>query len=437
MVVKRPIGRLRAALPAVAFAIVLGVLAYAPRHSGNVWSRYMTIESIVERGTLAIGDSPLLEASGSPDLALFREHFYSDKPPVLSALGALVYLPMERSGLRMAEMGASFLLVNLALVVSLVAMPSAVALYALRRMFQAIDIHRCAADLLTIGFGFGSMLYVYGVTFNNHSPAAGLLTAAFAGVLLGPSSGRSGLVRSGLVGLMAGLAATIDLPAGGTLWLALLIWIAARSRRAALAFAIGSAPPALLHCGLQTLVTGTPLPVEFYPEALAFEGSYWATEEGRFVDEQPRIWFLIELLIGPQGWLTMTPALIFAPVGLAMAMIRRRDEVGAGAIVVSAASLVLLGFYSFGVRRTDFAGASYGTRHLLAISPLVFFYAGAALERLRAGAWRLIFAALMAIGIAYATMGMLRPWTRAERRSEVVVLLLQRFVLYPYSSYDR
>ncbi len=72
------------------YFVAVAVAALAPRHSGNVFSRYMTIESIVERGTLAIEDSPLLERSGSPDLVKFGSHLYSDKPPVLSALGALV-----------------------------------------------------------------------------------------------------------------------------------------------------------------------------------------------------------------------------------------------------------------------------------------------------------------------------------------------------------
>src|SRR4051812_26429787 len=66
----------------------------APRHSGNVWSRYMTVESIVERGTLAVDRSPLLRISGSPDLVRFGGHLYSDKPPVLSALSAAIYAPL-------------------------------------------------------------------------------------------------------------------------------------------------------------------------------------------------------------------------------------------------------------------------------------------------------------------------------------------------------
>src|SRR5262245_41894762 len=179
MSLPRPIGRPRAAIPAVLFGLALAVLIDPPKVSGNVWSRYMTIESIVERGTLAIDESPYLGPSGSPDLAKFNGRLYSDKPPVLSALGAAVYYPLYRADCRMFDLRSpadfikSFRPVNRVLVVLLVVLPSALALYALRRIFQTIAISRWLADLLALGFGFSSLLLTYGVTFNNHSVAAG------------------------------------------------------------------------------------------------------------------------------------------------------------------------------------------------------------------------------------------------------------------------
>lgn len=439
----RPIGRLRASVPALLLLAALAAMADPPRVSGNVWSRYMTIESIVERGTLRVDASPYLGPSGTPDLAKFGGKLYSDKPPVLPAMGAAVYAPMQLAGYRMFDLRtpgdfvASFGPVNRALVVVLVALPSALALYGVRRILQAVDLARWLSDLITIGFGFGSLLLTYGVTFNNHSVAAGLMTMAFAAVLLGRSTGRGGLLRSGASGLLAGLAATIDLPAGGALWLGLMSWIAVRSRRATLAYAIGSAPPLLLHCVLQSIVTGSPLPVEMYPEALSYEGSYWATEVGTYQETIPRWLFLIELLFGPQGWLTVTPVLAFAPVGIVLTMAMRRDAMRSGAIVVAAVSLVLLGYYSFGVRRTDYSGQSFGVRHFLPISPLVFAYAAASLQWLRLGIWRVGFVTLMLIGAIYAVEGMEDPWSRVERRTDLPLRVVGRFVLYPWSSYDR
>src|SRR3954463_8560116 len=94
----RPVGRFRPLIVGLIFWAALVPLARSPRHSGNVWSRYMTVESIVERGTLAVDRSPLRAISGSPDLIKVGTHFYSDKPPVLPALAAAVYLPLYASG---------------------------------------------------------------------------------------------------------------------------------------------------------------------------------------------------------------------------------------------------------------------------------------------------------------------------------------------------
>ena len=96
----RPIRPIRAAALALVYWLALAALTNPVRHSGNVWSRYMTIESIIERGTLVVGRSPMLGPSGTPDLARFDRRLYSDKPPVLSMLGAALYAPLYWSGVR-------------------------------------------------------------------------------------------------------------------------------------------------------------------------------------------------------------------------------------------------------------------------------------------------------------------------------------------------
>src|SRR5262249_19559443 len=145
---------------------------------------YMTIESLVERGSLAIESSPLRAGSGSPDLARFGRHLYSDKPPVLSALGAVVYLPLFEAGIRFSGSAGPFVLVNWILVASVVGVCSALTLVWLRQLLQVVPVSPWAADLLTLAFGFGSLLLTYGVTFNNHSVAAAFLTGSLALVLL-------------------------------------------------------------------------------------------------------------------------------------------------------------------------------------------------------------------------------------------------------------
>jgi hypothetical protein len=393
----------------------------------------MTIESIVERHTLALDSSPLLKISGSPDLVKFGQHLYSDKPPVLSALTAAIYAPLHALGWSFSASPEQFVRVNLVLVVLVVGTSSAAALVALRRMFQYVPIARGLADLATLACGFGTLLLTYDVTFNNHCVAAGLMTTAFA--LLMP--GRPSRTCEGLAGLLTGLAAAIDLPAGGAMLAAQAVWATVRRRRLPWAYVVGAVLPLMFHAVLQWFSTGSPLPVEMTPDRFQYEGSYWDTEEGQFRETVSRWQWGLELLLGPQGWLTATPALAFGILGLLVVTSRKGDSLRGAAIVLLAVVCGLLAYYTWGVRRTDFSGLSYGTRHLLAITPLVWYFAVVGLERLRMRGAYVLFGVCVLIGLAYAWAGMLDPWSRIERRRDTALLFLQRGVFYPYTSYRR
>jgi len=435
----RPVHPLRPWLIGLIYWIALIPLTSPPRHSGNVWSRYMTIESLVERGTFAIGRSPLLKPSGSPDLARYGGRLYSDKPPVLSMAGALVYAPLYHwGGMRFAGPRGDFRhfpAVNLVLVSALVGLASAWSLVWVRRLLQVTSFRAWVADLLTLGVGFGTPLLTYGVTFNNHSVAAGLIAAAFGLVTLEDPARHRVARRRAWAGLFAGLAATIDLPAGGATFLVLGGWLAARQRRFPLAYLGGAIGPALLHGAAQWSISGSVLPVELDRAAMEYPGSYWASAAGRFHEAGPRWRFGLELLLGPQGWLTITPSFALAPIGLALAA--RRGPLRGAARAASALILALLGFYIWGVHRTDYGGLSFGVRHLLAIAPLVGWFALVGLDRVRRRRLGLAFALASAVGAGYAYEGMRDPWSRADRRPEPALRILQRLVLCPRSSYQR
>ncbi|SIO67388.1 hypothetical protein SAMN05444166_8352 [Singulisphaera sp. GP187] len=422
----------------VVYWLALVPLAFSPKISGNVSSRYMTIEGIVERGTLSVESSPLRAASGTPDLVRFGRHLYSDKPPVLSAIGAAVYAVVYQSGVRFSGSMSEFVVANWVLVVSIVGVASALTLVWLRQLLQTIPIAPWVADGLTLGFGFGSLLLAYGVTFNNHSVAAGLVTGALALTLLEDPEHKRVPLRRALAGLLAGLTATVDLPMGGVLLVALSVWLTLRSRTMPWSFLAGACLPLLFHCVLQPLVTGTPLPVEMYPDAFDYPGSYWATA-GVWKETGPRWRFALELLFGPQGWITVTPVLAFAAIGLGSALARRDDPLRPLALAVGGMVGVLVVYYVWGVRRTDYAGQSFGTRHLLAITPACYFFAVAGVSRLKSKLAWAGFVILLVVGSLYGVAGLRDPWSRIERRvaTDPALRLLQNGVIYPWSSYQR
>jgi hypothetical protein len=430
----RPVRKFRLWLLGLIYALALLPMTLQPRHSANVVSRFMTIEAIIERGTLAIERTPMMRIARPADLVRFGNHFYSDKPPVLSVLASPIYGAMVLMNVRLTGSEVQYILVNLALTWLVVGISSAMTLVWLRWIFEAVPIPSILADFLTLGFGFGSQLLAYGVTFNNHSVAAALITGAIALTLLEPAGYRASRSRF-LAGLLASLALTIDLPAGGMILAGLGLLQMLRCRSIPWAFLLGTIGPLLLHAWLQSLVTGTPLPVEMYPEAFNFPGSFWILPGQIWHEHGPRWKFGLELLVGPRGWLTCTPVLAFGLVGLGLVLGRKTDPFRPMAWVVAVSLLVLLCYYTWGVRRTDFGGDSFGTRHLLAITPACFLFAVVALERLRWKVVPVLFVLAMALGGVYAVIGMRDPWQPIEERRKTDPWLqrVQRLVIYPRS----
>lgn len=433
----RPVPAWRVWIWGLAYWLALAPPTYLPpRLSGNVFSRYMAIEAMVERGTLAIERSPLLARSGSPDVVQFGPHLYSDKPPVLPALAAPLYAGMRLAGFKFGGPIRDFLLSNFVLTWGTAGLASALCLVALRALLQGVDIAPGWADLLTVAFGLGSPLLTYAVTFNNHSVAAGCVAGAWSLTLLAGTPRRA----AGS-GVLAGLASTIDLPAGLLTLASLGLIQAARGGRPLAGYALGAAGPLALHAGLQSAITGTPLPAEMYPAAFEYPGSYWTTPEGAWHETGPRWRFGLDLLVGRQGAFTVFPPLWFGVGGLLAALAGRSSRSRRGAaLLVLGALLVLVGYYTWGVRRTDFAGASWGVRHLLAIEPMVFLFAAAGLARVRGpGRWVAGggFVAALAVATVFAVAGLADPWSRVERRAgaERWVGAVDRLALYRHGTF--
>jgi len=248
----------------------------------------------------------------------------------------------------------------------------------------------------------------------------------------------SGRPRPFLAGLLCALAAVVDIPAGGSLLVALGVWVAWREGWVgAVTFLAGAAGPAAVHLWLQWLITGSVLPVEMNPELFEFPGSYWATPQGRWHQPGPRWQWGLEFVIGPQGWLTVTPALVFGLAGVLRGLVDCDTRPRQAAWVVAAVVAALLGYYVWGVRRTDFSGQSFGTRHMLPILPLLWFFAVACLARLHSPYWYLLFGGLALVGVLYTVAGLKDPWSRIEQRTDMVIELVRPLVLYPWSSYGR
>src|SRR5690606_28975918 len=112
------------------------------------------------------------------DTSFFNDHYYSDKAPGSSILGALMYLPfnaVERLG--GFELSVGFL--KHWLTVLTIGLPSALAGTLMYLLARAVVGNRLYAFIATLAIALGTMALPYGIVFYGHQLVAVLLFCAF------------------------------------------------------------------------------------------------------------------------------------------------------------------------------------------------------------------------------------------------------------------
>jgi len=374
-------------------------------------SRLAAVESLVERGTWIIDDSPLEELTW--DKARYRGHFYSEKPPVLQALTAVPYWVLHRGfgiGLSAAECPVRASCGYAWLTFLMVGLPSAAMLGLFYWTVSRWAASAAWAAAATACLGLATPIWPYSLVFNNHVPAAAALFASFALILPPePVSGR----RLFVAGLLGGLAASFDMPAAVPA-LGLAALVARRGGRALALFALGGAVPALATAVFDLQITGSILPAYFRPEGYDYPGSRFPPKFAGH-DDLDDVWgYAFRGLVGDRGVFSTSPVLLWGVAGLGV-VLRRRGH----ALRLAAASVALgVGVEALYVLTgtAGHGGKSYGERFLVATVPIVFFFAVFALPATIASlrGWRAAavtaFAAATAVSTLSAWQGTRKPW---------------------------
>src|SRR6185503_13638263 len=142
--------------------------------SNDELARLATVESLVERRTLAIDEATYLPSAGT---FRRRQSVYSEQLPVLSVLLAGPYWAMKQFGLTFENNPA---LVAYLLTLIGATIPVAMAAGLIYRMGRLFELPRRRRALLAAAVAFGSGLVSYGVVLNAHAPAAALILGAAA-----------------------------------------------------------------------------------------------------------------------------------------------------------------------------------------------------------------------------------------------------------------
>ena len=334
-----------------AIILLAAILAAATaRPYAGAWndgSRLATVESLVDRHTLAIDDSIYLNPSlaarppydpsnalvaryGTLDKLLIDGRWYSDKSPVPAVLMAGPYQLWRWAGGPVASERPDLFALGLTWLFA--GLPYVLAVWAIARITWAVGVPSPWDLVLTAGFAFASLALPYAEHVNNHV----LLLAIAAGVCeaaVRPGPWTAG--RAAWLGMLAGFGYTVDLGAGPPLAVAaagLLVWqVRAPGRWPKLAaFAIAAAPFVVANHVITYVFAGTIGPANANPAYLDWPGSPFTgpnmTGHWQHASVARAGLYALDLLYGKKGFLLHSPPLLLAVAGLPLLLWRRVPE---------------------------------------------------------------------------------------------------------------
>ena len=303
----------------------------------NDGSRLATVESLVDRHTLAIDDSifvrvppsgplpyspdePLLLEHGTGDKLLIDGHYYSDKSPVPALFMAGIYQALQSTAGLSAQTQTDRFCYVMTLCSS--GLAYVVAVYCVYRMGRPLRLPTSLCLLLTASFALATVALPYAQFANNH-----ILFLAVTAFMMLTLAGIETLPPLRL-GTLAGLGYTFDLGAGPVLLVCAFALVAWRCRhwKPVLWFGLAAIPWLVLHHTINYATGGTFKPANAVAEYLDWPGSSFNSQNMTGVVNHTLGHFLTyaaALLFGKRGFVGHNLAL-FLVVPAVVQLIRRR-----------------------------------------------------------------------------------------------------------------
>jgi hypothetical protein len=372
----------------------------------NPGSRFITIESIVERKTLAINE----KQNYTCDKIQRDGNYYSSKPPILTTTGSGIYYVLHNFfNLSLPGSGIEKYLneENLAVYIITLILVGIPYLLLLLFFYKSLGFFKLTKEnkiLLFLGLSLGTLYLPYLTTLNNHVPAGSFLFISFYYLLKTKfSENKKGNKKYiTLSGFFASLAAVIDLPTGSIfLFLFFIYFLINEDKKYIIYYLLAGAPIVLIHFFLQIQITGDLLPAQLHQELWA--KSSIKTERDGF------LLYIFNIFLGARGYFLYTPLLIISFCSIFKIIKNRQSKFRQEAIMTVIAFTVITLFYI--LRARDYAGFAYGFRWFIAITPIVYFFTvfvfiEESLKKLR----KYLLAAL-ASSVVIAFIGMYNPWS--------------------------
>lgn len=396
----------------VAFIFVL--LGSYPQFAGDTaYSRLATVYALTNFGVWHIdrpeGEPPIDFEQKTIDKVMVDGHMYSSKPPMLPlfmtgeyiALNRLFRLDLDDEGdtkeiirwMTITFSGLSYLVVLIFFAKTL-------------RLFVDDPMSR----LFCLGaLAFGTQLWGYGATINNHEPAAALVIVSIY-LALGLASGKLDPTRGRffLFGVSAGLVPTIDMPGAIFPFIAGLYLLYTLPEPTLRWATLGAGIPLLVHVYIMVHITGDPRPVQMNKELYLYEASYWRNPRGIDALNEPKLVYLFHMTFGRCGIFSLYPVTFLGLIAALKAWCDKQLPYRIHILYGALAFLVATLYYA--TSTNNYGGEAYGFRWYIVAMPVLMLMAAPLVAQIRSR-WAWLGVALM-LGISFysAWQCSVSPW---------------------------
>lgn len=419
--------------------------AAMPTLSSNDRSRWCTVRALVDDRTWVIGrridqangtyqDSGIVFEDGWQSIDRVKDpatnNYYSSKPPLLTFLAACEYWLLKKA-VGWSITGDSNHVVKTVLITFNV-LPLIIYLYLLRRLIERFGPGDWSRLFVFAAACFGTFVTTFGVTLNNHTPAAVCTLGALYPILMSegeprrvwgrfslpaaPSSGR--LAASGLC---TGLMFCLELPALSLAVLLVIALLIRDARRTLIWFLPAALLPSVVQMLMNLWVVGAPITyAKFGSNWYEYPGSHWLKpREGEIkhgIDWARRHesigMYVVHVLAGHHGLFSLTPIWLLSfgsMVSRTWSAIRGRKDIGFLPPAALLVSTVVVAFYL--VDSDNYGGHTSGLRWLIWLTPIWLLMLLPAAEWLSQAKWsRWLAYAFLAVSVFSAAFSEFNPW---------------------------
>lgn len=397
----------------LASGVIFGVLLRIQPVSGaNDGSRWDTVWSLTSGRGYVIDEAPY----NTIDKVRREGHFYSSKPPLMpTLLAGMAWIVRATTGWAIPDQ-AHIVIRLLLVLVNVLPFYFFVLLYA--KLLERLQIGFAARILCLSAAAFGTYLTAYSVTLNNHTQAAWAAFFAIYCAFRICYEQETAWHYFVLCGLFTAWTVANEMVA---LAFALLIMslLLKHYPRQTLQFFV---PPAVVvgAAYLYTLYISTggflPYYLYFNTDYYQYEGSYWRNPRGIDAANEPKWFYLFNLLLGHHGIFSLTPVFLIGFYG----MLQRRLVLPAIERMGLFLTAVMIVFYTF--KTNNYGGGCQGARWLFWLIPFWLISLAPVVQRhfhsrrFRAFAVVVLLLSLMSSGHALSgnkDKGRPGPWSKS------------------------